>query len=108
MDGMFPKFWAVFAQFEFFSPRLFSDSVVIFTSFFADEEDSLCFLFTFFASHIRILEILTTIQSPHYNPRVLLDKPRVIVAVEVRSCVVWHRSWTLVYWTVDRDNGQTD
>src|SRR5215469_11226003 len=48
MDGMFPKFGAVFAQFEFFSSRLSSDGVVIFPSFFTDEKDCFRLLFSFF------------------------------------------------------------
>ena len=48
MNGMFPKSGAEFVQFEFFSPRLFSDGVVILSAFFADEKDSFRLFFAFF------------------------------------------------------------
>ena len=48
MNGMFPKSGTEFAQFEFFSSRLFSDSVIIFSALFADEKDRFRLFFTFF------------------------------------------------------------
>ena len=49
MNGMFPKFGAVFAQLEFFTSRLLSDGVVIFPGFFADEKDGFRLFLTLFA-----------------------------------------------------------
>ena len=66
MDGVFPKFWAVFTQFEFFSSRFFSDSVVILPRFFADEKNRFRLLLTFFPfSHDRSP---VGNKAVHYNP----------------------------------------
>ena len=48
MNSMFPKSGAELAQFEFFPPRFFSDGVIIFSTFFADEKDSFRLFFALF------------------------------------------------------------
>jgi len=84
MNGMFPKSGAVFAQFEFFPSRLFSDGVIVISGLFTDEKNCFRLFFAFFTfCHVRspddvephIITEAPPLTSPTLRPRRFLGQP---------------------------------